>query len=455
MLLTVTYEPERGSDIDATVLGFLLHKHPAKVQTFSAPVGEIHVFYPEASSHICTVAMMLDVDPIGLVRHKRFRGDTKDLGHYINDRPYTASSMLAVAIGTVFRTAMSGRSDSYPDLASAPLPLRIDIPVVSTRGTDANLITRLFEPCGWTVDEQQIPLDDAYPEWGLSRYSAVTLAGQVRLAHALRQLYVFLPVLDDAKHYWVGDEEVAKLERAGQGWLDAHPERELITRRYLLHQRALINEAAVTAETPPDTPLRSQRADAVETALRDVSAHRVVDMGCGTGALLSRLAKDSSFSTIIGVDVSARSLERARRRLHLDEASDAARERVQLLHGSAVYRDDRLRGYDAMVLMEVIEHIEPSRLTALEDAVFAGARPASVIVTTPNAEYNTLYPSLVDGAFRHDDHRFEWTRGQFQEWAEQVGGRYGYSAEHRAVGPADDAYGSPTQLVILRREVTA
>ena len=454
MLVTVTYEPGADSGVDATVLGYLVHKHPAKVQTFSAPVGDIHVFYPEATPERCTVAVLLEVDPVGLVRNKRFRGDAGTLDHYVNDRPYVASSMLAVALGTVFRTAMTGRSDSYPELAARLLPLRIEIPVVSARG-DEDLVRRLFQPCGWTVDEHRIPLDPDYPQWGDSRYSAVTLTGDVRLADALRQLYVLLPVLDDAKHYWVGDDEVAKLERAGEGWLPRHPDRDLITRRYLAHQRSLIPQADEPGAATPDTPLRVLRADAVMAALHDVGARRVVDMGCGPGALLSRLAKDRSFTKIVGVDVSARSLEQAARFLKLDAASDAERERIDLLHGSVVYRDDRLRGYDAMVLMEVIEHVDASRLAALEDAVFAGARPGAVVVTTPNSEYNVRYPSLGADGFRHTDHRFEWTRVEFREWAHAVAARHGYGVEFRPIGEVDAEHGAPTQLALFRMEVAS
>ncbi|MFV0372815.1 3' terminal RNA ribose 2'-O-methyltransferase Hen1 [Microbacterium sp.] len=455
MLIMVTYEPEPGPEVDASVLGFLLHKHPGKVQTFSAPVGDIHVFYPEATPDRCTVAVLVEVDPIGLVRNKRFRGDAGALDHYVNDRPFVASSMLAVAIGTVLRTAMTGRSDTYPHLAAAPLPLRIEIPVVSTRGGEDDLVRRLFAPCGWTVAENRLPLDPEFPEWGDSRYSSVVLVGSIRLAEALRQLYVLLPVLDDAKHYWVGDDEVAKLERAGEGWLAQHPERDLITRRYLLHQRSLLAPAPEADNASAETPLRVHRAEAVLTALHDSGARRVVDMGCGPGALLARLAKDRSFTKIVGVDVSARSLEIAARVLRLDAASDTERERVVLLHGSIVYRDDRIAGYDAMVLMEVIEHVDPSRLSALEDAVFGHAQPASVIVTTPNAEYNALYPALAAGGFRHSDHRFEWTRAQFRSWADGVAERHGYVVEYRSVSGEDAAFGAPTQLALFRTEAAA
>lgn len=455
MLVTVTYEPEPGSGIDATALGYLLHKRPGTLQTFDAPVGDIHVFYPEATAERCTAALLLEVDAIGLVRNKRFRGDAQSLDHYLNDRPYAASSMLAVAIGTVFRSAMTGRSESRPELAAAELPLRIEVPVVSTRGGDSDLVRRLFEPCGWHVEQTAIPLDPEHPEWGDSPYSSVVLTGRVRLAHALRQLYVLLPALDDTKHYWVGDDEVGKLERAGDDWLPQHPERELITRRYLIHQSALVAQTGAVDESErTETPLKTRRAEAVLAALHDVGARSVVDMGCGPGALLTRLAKDRAFTRIVGSDVSARALEQAARALGLDRASDAERERITLQHGSVVYRDARLAGFDAMVLMEVVEHVDPSRLPALEDAVFAAAAPGAVIVTTPNADHNALYPALAAGAFRHDDHRFEWTRTEFGAWADGVAGRHGYTVEFRPVGDVDPVHGAPTQLALFRKATT-
>jgi 3' terminal RNA ribose 2'-O-methyltransferase Hen1 len=137
----------------------------------------------------------------------------------------------------------------------------------------------------------------------------------------------------------------------------------------------------------------------------------------------------------------------------MDAASDPERERIELLHGSVVYRDDRLAGYDAMVLMEVVEHVDPSRLAALEDAVFGGAHPGAVVVTTPNAEYNALYPTLSGGTFRHDDHRFEWTRAEFRGWAGGVAERHGYEVEYRSVGIDDAVLGPATQLALFRREV--
>lgn len=458
LLATITYAGPNASD-----LGYLLHKHPAKVQTFEMSVGQAHVFYPEATDERCTAAVLLEVDPIGLVRNKRFGGsDSFSLGHYVNDRPYASSSMLAVAIGQLFRTAMTGRCDSRPELAASPLELEIQLTAVPSKGVDG-LATRLFAPLGWDVDEASIPLDTTIPEWGDSHYSNLTLRGTIRLADALRQIYVLLPVLDDSKHYWVSDDEVGKLLRAGEGWLPEHPERELITRRYLAHQRGMVADATARlieigddlVETNPldvlTTPLYTMRAEAVLAALKDVNAHRVVDLGCGEGALLKRLIVDPSFTTIIGTDVSARSLQAAEEQLHFRDLSDTQRARVRLLQSSVTYLDDRIAGLDAAVLMEVIEHVDPNRLASVELSVFGQARPNAVVVTTPNSEYNSLYPSLAAGRFRHPDHRFEWTRAEFAEWAQGVCDRNGYSVEYRAVGDVDPVLGSPTQLALFRK----
>ncbi len=468
MLVTVTSTAPTASN-----LSHLLRKHPDRAQSFALSVGTAHVFYPEVSDERCTVAMLLEVDPIGLVRDKNFTGsDAAALARYVNDRPYASSSMVAVALGQVFRTAMNGTSESFPELAAAALPLEITVAAVPARGRDtAGLVTRLFEPLGWAVDETAIPLDPEFPEWGDSVYADLVLRGEVRLSDALRQLYVLLPVLDDSKHYWVSDDEVGKLHRAGQGWLPDHPERELITRRYLAHQRSMVDaatdllagdarlselddmplaEADARAETRP-AKLAPQRADAVLAALRDVGAHSVADVGCGEGALLKRLNTDASFTTIIGTDVSASVLARAARALNLREASDRQRERLQLLQSSVTYQDDRIAGLDAIVLMEVIEHVDPERLPALEASVFGAASPRAVIVTTPNSDYNASFETLPAGAFRHADHRFEWSRAEFAAWAEGVAERHGYAIEYRTVGDVDAELGSPTQLALFRK----
>ena len=458
LLVTITYTGPNASD-----LGYLLHKNPGKVQPFELNVGVATVFYPEVTAERCTAALLLEVDAIDLVRNKHIRMGTRDsLDHYINDRPYVSSSLMSVALGKVFSTAMSGRCNERPELAASPLELVIQLSSVPVMGAPG-FATSLFEPLGWNVNEVPIPYDSKFPTWGDSSYVKITLTGTMLLNDALRQIYLLLPVMEDAKHYWVSDAEVGKLMRAGAGWLETHPQRAMIIQRYLAHQRNMTEKVAFHDEedgsdtgdaaqlVPARKALRSLRLEAVLTALHELGTRRVVDMGCGEGALLQKLFSDPTFSSIVGTDVSPHMLNRAEERLRLRELSDRQRERVRLLQSSATYLDDRLRDYDAVVLMEVVEHIEPERLAALESSVFGYAKPKAVVVTTPNAEFNSLYPQLPSGSFRHPDHRFEWSRAEFDQWIVSIASTYGYRAERRSIGDADELLGAPTQMAIFKR----
>lgn len=448
---------------EATNLGYLLHKHPDRAQQLEVSAGVAHVFYPEADEDRCTVALLLEVDPIDLVRRRRHGGDAFALGQYVNDRPYAASSMLAVALGKVFRTAMAGRCDARPELVDVPLPLEIRVPVLPSVG-GPDLVGELFEPLGWTVQVEPVVLDETLPSWGDSRYVDLRMSARVTLAQALTHLYVLLPVLDSAKHYWVSEQEVDKLVRTAGAWLPEHPARELIMRRYLANQRDLVATAvsrlteidalpdqAEPRSEPTPRPLAAQRATAVLDVLRAEGAARVVDLGCGEGALLAELLRHGEFTEVVGVDVSARALLRAERRLGLDRMSERQRARLRLLQSSLTYHDERLTGYDALVLMEVVEHLDPERLPALESTVFARARPAIVVVTTPNVEHNVLLTGLAAGEMRHPDHRFEWSRAELADWASAVAARTGYTVRFLPVGLDDPVVGPPTQMAVFRR----
>jgi 3' terminal RNA ribose 2'-O-methyltransferase Hen1 len=456
LTITTTHRP-------ATDLGYLLFKHPAKAQSFTLSTGTAHVFYPRADEAECTAALLVEIDPIALVR-----GPGVALTQYVNDRPYAAGSMLAVAMRTVFRSAMTGRCDSRPELAEQAIPLRIHVPSLCARGGE-EIVRRLFEPLGWRVETTTVPLDPEFEDWGDSRYVDLKLEGTLRLADALKQLYVLLPALDGDKHYWVGQDEADKLLTAGEGWLGDHPDRELITQRYLEHRKEYVTytleRLAEFVDVPAEAeaqvtdvpgPLAVQRQESVLAALRAAGAHRVLDLGCGPGALLRLLMADPSFTEIVGLDVSTRALQIAERRLKLDRLPPHARERVQLRQSALTYADPSLAGYDAAVLMEVIEHVDEERLPALENAVFAVAKPRTVVVTTPNSEYNVRFETLDAGTFRHTDHRFEWTRAQFGAWASAVAERYGYAVRQLPVGPEDAQVGPPTQLAVFttRKEVS-
>ncbi len=471
MLLTIstTHRP-------ATDLGFLLHKNPGRQHVAELGFGTARVVFPEASDQRCEAAVLVDVDPVGLVRDRRRAAASRfALAHYVNDRPYVASSFLSVAIGRLFGTAMTGRSKERQELADRAIPLEARLPVVPCRGGES-LARRLFEPLGYTIQARSLPLDPMFPDWGDSPYLALRLTGEVRLRSLLEHLFVLLPVLDDDKHYWVGSDEVDKLLRRGGQWLAAHPDHDLIARRYLRHDQRLTRDAlaALVADEAGDPDRADQEADAREESVeRQVSLHEqrltavlgvvaasgarsVMDLGCGSGRLLAELLKERSLQRVVGLDVSYRALEAAGRRLHLDRMAPRQRERVDLLHGSLTYRDARLRGFDAAAVVEVIEHLDPPRLGAFERALFGDARPGLVVLTTPNAEYNALFDGLPAGSFRHADHRFEWDRAQFAGWAEGVAARHGYRAELSGIGPEGTgpdgaSVGCPSQMAVLRR----
>jgi 3' terminal RNA ribose 2'-O-methyltransferase Hen1 len=462
MLLTIT-----STTPPATDLGFLLHKNPNRAQSFTLGFGQAHVFYPEASADRCTAALLLDVDSVRLVRGRGAGGGSdQDGAQYVSDRPYVASSFLSVAIGEVFGTALAGRSRERAELAATALPLEARLFVMHARGGEG-LLRRLFEPLGYEVEARAVPLDETFPAWGDSQYFAVSLRATCRVRDLLAHLTVLVPVLDDRKHYFVGDDEIEKLVRRGEGWLAHHPARSQIAERYLKHRRGLVRTAierlqADEAESDDAdeelaaAPVRrlglhDQRIAAVMAALKQSGARSVIDLGCGEGRLLRELLADSSFERIVGLDVSYRGLERARARLTLDRLPPRQVERITLLHGALTYRDRRLAGFDAAAVVEVIEHLDPPRLAAFERVVFEHARPGSVVVTTPNVEHNVRYPGLSEGGLRHADHRFEWTRAEFRAWAERVATRFGYRATLSGVGPEDPEVGCPSQLAVFTR----
>lgn len=464
MLLTIT-----TTHFPATDLGFLLMKHPDNVHSVDLSFGNATLFFPEASEEQCTAAITLEVDSVELVRGK---GSIED--QYVNDRPYAASSLLSVALGRLLNTAMGGRSKLRQDLAEQAIPLEATITPLPARGA-SDLLVKLFEPLGYRVQAQPILLDPAHPEWGDSPYVSLELGGTVRLSALLTHLFVLIPVLDNNKHYYVGEAEVEKLLRKGEGWLETHPARELIVRRYLRRLGGLVRQAnsqldeSADAENAEEHALRDSAEEAIEkpirlndqrmerimALIRELGAMSVLDLGCGEGRLLRELIKVSGLNKITGVEVAPRVLAGAGDRLKLDNMPDIKRQRIELLQGSLVYRDDRLKGFDAAAVIEVIEHMEAERLPAFEAAIFGHARPGAVIVTTPNREYNALFEGMKPDSMRHPDHRFEWTRDEFRLWSESVGLAHGYAVRFEGIGIEDLTYGHPTQVAVFTRADTA
>ena len=451
----------------ATDLGYLLAKNPDKLQSFDLSFGRAHAFYPVANENQCDFALLLEVDPIALVRGKN-KNDSGPLAQYVNDRPYVAGSFASVAIAQVLRSALGGQSKERPELAASPLDLVARVDAIPCAG-DGSFARGLFEPLGYEVALERPELD-AKLGWGVAPCAALTLRGHLKLSELLAHLYVLLPVLDDNKHYFIGPEEVEKLLKRGAGWLELHPQREAIVARYLKRQRKLINAATEMLERlapessdeteVPDAQeekieqplsLHQVRLDAVLEALKSSGAKSVLDLGCGEGRLLRALLNERQFERIIGVDASHRALDLAAEKLGLERMAPLKAARLTLLHGALTYRDDRLQNFDAAALVEVVEHLDPARLTAFERAVWEWARPDTVVLTTPNREYNATWESLPAGKMRHRDHRFEWTRAEFAAWANRVAGENGYGVEISPLGPVNEDLGAPSQMAVFAR----
>ncbi len=457
----------------ATDLGFLLAKNPARVQKFPLSFGWAHAFYPVADDANCTFALLLEVDPVALVRGKG--KESGPLSQYVNDRPYVASSFLSVAIAQVLRSALNGVCKELPELAQSEIPLEIQIEGAPCPEAIAR---ELFEPLGYQVRVEKFALDARFPAWNEAPFVRLQLQTHKKLSEALAHLYVLLPVMDDEKHYYIGEEEVEKLLKRGAGWLENHPAQNFIVSRYLRRHKRLVfaaleklspeieaeSEATLDAQeeqieaevaekiAPRAAPLHQGRIEAVLEVLKGSGAKRVLDLGCGEGKLLRELLKDKQFEEILGLDASHRALEIASDKLKLERLPEIKRDKIKLLHGALTYRDDRLKGFDAAALIEVIEHLDAPRLQSFERAVFEFARPDTVVLTTPNAEYNVKWESLPAGKMRHRDHRFEWNRAQFSSWAQKVADDYGYEIEVSELGPPDAEVGAPSQMGVFRRK---
>lgn len=462
MLLTIstTHSP-------ATDLGFLLHKHPDRFQSIDLAIGKTHIFYPESSKDRTTVALLLDMDPIDMVRSKRkYNRKGFSLGQYVNDRSYVASSFLSVALSKAFSTAMNGKCSKKPGLVDVKMPFEIKIAVLSAPKGGGILIKSFFEPLGYQVDLDRHRLDDKFRNWGESNYFTVDLSHTITLKELLSHLYVLIPALDNNKHYYVSDDEIRKLLEKGKGWLDDHPEKEQIIHRYLIHLNSLSEEAlnrlndgedfsAASEEEPEgaiqkkEQTLHQQRLTLVLEHLKKSGAESVIDLGCGEGKLLRMLLKDKQFSRITGMDVSYTELSKAKAKLHFEEMAPMQKERIQLFQGALTYKDKRLEGFDAAAIVEVIEHLDEARLQSFERVVFEFAKPKTVIVTTPNSEYNALFKNMEPDAKRHSDHRFEWTRKQFEAWATRVAEKNNYKVDFLSIGPVEEMVGSPSQMAIF------
>ncbi len=457
--ITTTHKP-------ATDLGYLLHKHPDKLQSIDLSIGKAHIFYPENSDERTTASLLLDIDPIDMVRGGRnLSGKGFSLGQYVNDRPYAASSFMSVAIAKAFSTAMNGKCSKRPELVDIKMPFEVTISVLPAPKGGENLIRKMFEPLGYKVELERHILDGKFVDWGDSKYFTLKLNHTITLQELLSHLYVMIPALDNDKHYYVSQNEIEKLLEKGKGWLSDHPEKEQITKRYLFNLTSLsrqalerLNDDSESKEVQEETDLEEvkkketlhqQRLLLVLSKLKQSGANSVLDLGCGEGKLIRMLLKEKQFKNITGMDVSYQELTRCKDRLHWDEMAPRQKERINLFQGALTYKDKRLEGFDAAAIVEVIEHLDENRLKSFERVVFECAKPKTVVLTTPNGEYNVLFENMEPDTMRHTDHRFEWSRTEFETWAKKVAETNNYNVQFLPIGEEDKKVGAPSQMAIF------
>lgn len=444
MLLRIT-----NTGPDAPDLGYLVAKNPDKAQRFPFAYGDALVFWPTVTPQKCTVCLAVDITPEALLRQRR--ASQTEAFDYVNDRPYAAGSLLCSGITRAFRSAMAGRCKEKPWLVDKPLCLEAEVTPLPWPGRE-QFLRSLFVPLGWDVDHT--PLTD---ETGSAPYCTLRLRGAARLADLLRQLYVLIPVIDPQKHYWVDDAEVDKLLQRGEGWLMTHPEKDMIARRYLRRSKELTRIALQRLNAlpgmeeepapPPEARLNDVRIAAVADAVHRTGATSVLDIGCGTGALLEALADNKNLLRIGGMDVSARNISRAEERVRA--LPPIRQERITLFQGSVLYTDARLAGWDAATVVEVIEHLEQDRLPVFAEVLFGMAAPRTVVLTTPDRAYNRHFPQLTRAGLRHADHRFEFTAEEFEAWARKTAKQYGYDVTFGTVGPQDEDGAAPTCMGVF------
>ncbi len=459
MLLTITYQGEHTQE-----LGYLLYKHPDKIQTFELSYGKAHVFYPEVSEQKTMAALLLDLNAIELARGK---AGSKEGGlfDYVNDRPYVSSSFMSNALTRVFGTAMSGRCDERPELAEKKLHLTACISALYDGG-NPSLAEECFAPLGYEVHTERNLLDPMFPEWGESPYINLTISGEVRLSDLLNHLYVLIPAFDRQKHYYVSEDEIDKLLSHSESWLADHPAKEKIIHRYFYQRKSYahkaidrlleteplsVTESEESEPTEQKKSLNQQRLEAVKQAVLESGASSVIDLGCGECRLTSMLLDEKQIQKVTACDVSVRELEKAMQRLHYDRMPAYRKQKLTLMQASLTYKDHRFSGYDCACVIEVIEHLEPLRIPAFERILFEFAAPRTVILTTPNREYNCNYEFLPAEQLRHEDHRFEWTRNEFQTWTDHICNAFGYTCELQEIGEIDPQYGAPTQMGVFTK----
>jgi 3' terminal RNA ribose 2'-O-methyltransferase Hen1 len=438
----------RGSGAD--VVSYLIAKNPNNPYERDEKGFKVRLVYPIFTTEEVQFVIYVKPDPIDLVRNS---SDLYDITHYINDREFAVSSLFITTIRKALGTALNGKPDEeYQQWVGHEFDMELAFGPVATDLHDKE-IADLFEPIGYKVEIERGV--SSIREKSSARY--ITLSGRQSVQNALKHVSILIPVIDNYKHYFLDEREIEKLDRYGEGWLEDHPLKQMIVKR-ALRFNALISQSKFYEKKQRNSDydeskkvrLNDLRYEAILNLIK-LLPHKesIVDLGAGEGRLSVQLGFVEGIKEILSIEPSNKSRIRAIERFEQVNVKEGYVE-PQSLPGSLYYFDSRLQNKDVIVLCEVIEHIEEDRLPKIFDMILSDYRPKTLIVTTPNQEYNVLYE--LNDEMRHDDHRFEWTRAQFAQNVETWTEKYPYEVSIQGIGEEHDVYGHPTQMAIFRRE---
>ncbi|EGW40788.1 3' terminal RNA ribose 2'-O-methyltransferase Hen1 [Desulfosporosinus sp. OT] len=451
----------------AKMLSFLLSKNPQNLYDRMEKGHRIRLTYTVFSDSEVEAVIFVTPDPVELVKNSP---DTYEITQYINDREFVVSSIFCSYIRSALGTALNGRpKDEYLDWAKHAFLLTIGFGPVATDLPDV-AIKQLFEPLGYRIEIErgQAAYNFQLKERSSARF--INLQGTLTVQNALKHLFVLIPVLDNYRHYFIDEREIEKLERYGEGWLADHPLKDLIIKRTLRFRELIdqvgenFDQADTNADTnnealTPELELKSQpvvrlnelRYQRVVKIVENLPAREsIVDFGAGEGKLSARLGFIPGVQEILAVEPTEKEQLRALKRFSEASRKDDFISPI-LIWGSLFYYDEQLRAKDVMILNEVIEHIDESRLPRVMDTILGSYKPQVLLITTPNVEYNTVY-QMDDQAVRHKDHRFEWTRSEFSEWTHTLARNYSYDVQLDGIGEEVEGYGHPSQIAIFTRQ---
>ena len=444
MLLTLAC-----SGKDAPDLSWLLHKRPNRLQAFDLPYGKAFVFFPEYTETRSVVSLLLEINQEALNDLcKNKEGEFQ----FVNPRQFLSSSLLSGAIGKVFSSAIKGICADKPELVNKEYDLELELTNFSCR-LKPEYVARIFKPLGYAIAFDNISSD--FPREKLI-VGNLRLKGKTNLKDLLSQLYILIPVFDRYLHFWIDEPQLQRFIRLTAGWLESHPEKRFILTEYFwpaadFKSRVLerFNAIPGLSSNEKAQPLKIQRHEAIEATLAIHGAKTIIDLGCGEGSLIFYLLEQKKYAKIAGTDISAKNIESAKKRI-AGRPSRACRE-DDLFVSSLTYPDKRLRGYDAAVLSEVIEHFEINRMNTVMKNILGAAKPQIFIMTTPNRAYNNQFSGLADGAMRHPDHRYEFTEEEFTNFCRKNASAFGYEVELEPIGEISPEFGAPTLMGVFKK----